>query len=216
MTTPSLQQLYDTREAPIREVLGRVVPAAEVDGVAAAARAEFVRICGEMPYSGRRDHIMFEPSFSVFQWLAVYQAVRERGVDAHQLGREILAQPAPPQDTGLSQEAVVRIVAEAEESQRAAAPNEFVFEIVAGDAQTDFGMNIHSCAVCHAYGRHDAMDLVPYMCATDDIASDASQMGLRRTGTIALGAHHCDFRYKQGGEPKPLAAVYPEKIRVES
>ena len=75
-------------------------------------------------------------------------------------------------------------------------------------------MTIPSCGVCHAYARHGAMELVPYMCATADLESNALGRGLRRTGTIALGAHHCDFRYKAGGEPARLVEQYPDRIRT--
>jgi hypothetical protein len=216
MAAKSLVELYDGRASAIREVLGQVLPEAEVEAVAGEARERFSRLAETMPYAERRGHIMFAPTLAVFQWLAVYQAVRERGVDAHQLGRALLMQPPNLQPGGdLTPEAITRIVAEAEESQRSAAPDEFVFELVGGEQDLDWGMNVTSCAVCHAYARHDAMDLVPYMCASDDVDSDAGDLGLRRTGTIGLGAHHCDFRYKRGGEPLRLADQYPEKIRVE-
>jgi hypothetical protein len=58
------------------------------------------------------------------------------------------------------------------------------------------------------------MDLVPYMCATDDVMSDRGGQGLRRTGTIALGAHECDFRYQRKGEPQHVADLYPDRIRL--
>ena len=94
-------------------------------------------------------------------------------------------------------------------------PGEFDIEIVQGDGITfDFGYNVKSCAICHVFLQHDAMDLVPYMCAFDDVASDLGDMVLRRTGSIAVGASHCDFRYKKGRQTQRLAEVYPEKIRV--
>ena len=76
-------------------------------------------------------------------------------------------------------------------------------------------MNITSCAICTMYAPHDAMDLVPYMCAGDDAVSDAFQQGLRRTGSIALGASHCDFRFTgRKGQPLRLAEQYPDRIRL--
>ncbi len=75
-------------------------------------------------------------------------------------------------------------------------------------------MNIKSCAICHAFSKYDAMDLVPYMCASDDVVSDRGGQGLRRNGTIALGRHECDFRYERGGEPLRVAEQYPERIRI--
>lgn len=75
-------------------------------------------------------------------------------------------------------------------------------------------MNIKSCAICHLFSQHDAMDLVPYMCASDDVISDKSGQGLMRSGTIALGASHCDFRFKKDGEGRALSGQYPEKIKL--
>jgi len=54
------------------------------------------------------------------------------------------------------------------------------------------------------------------MCAADDVMSDKGNWGLRRTGLLALGADQCDFFYKRGGQPQPLAEQYPVKIRVAS
>jgi hypothetical protein len=211
---PSLARLYDESQAPVRQVLGRLLPEAEVEAAAGEARAAFLELAEEMPYRERRDHIMFAPSFAVFQWLAVHQALRGRGIDAHQLGREILKQP-PETRPAYTPQDIQQILADAEQSQRGAAPNEFVFEVLPGGEQLDWAMNVTSCAVCHAYARHDAMELVPYMCASDDVESDAGDLGLRRTGTIALGAHRCDFRYKRGGEPLRLAEQYPDRIKLE-
>lgn len=85
-----------------------------------------------------------------------------------------------------------------------------------GDEHSDRGMNITSCAICHLFGKRGAMELVPYMCAFDDVVSDAGGQGLRRTGTIALGATHCDFRFRDGGEPLRLAEQYPDRIRLKA
>ena len=77
-------------------------------------------------------------------------------------------------------------------------------------------MNIFSCDICHQFSKFDAMDLVPYMCALDDVLSDRFDQGLRRTGTIAVGAAQCDFRYERGGEPQRMADQYPNKIRIRA
>ncbi len=81
--------------------------------------------------------------------------------------------------------------------------------MVGGDDETDFGFDILECAVCKAFLKHGALDIVPYICALDDKVSDALGLGLRRSGTLALGADRCDFRYKLGGEPRPLRTQYP-------
>ena len=70
----------------------------------------------------------------------------------------------------------------------------------------DLGFNVTQCAVCTLFKRHEAEDLVPYLCALDDKMSQTLDMGLRREGTRAVGASCCDFRYKAGGEPKALSS----------
>jgi len=76
-------------------------------------------------------------------------------------------------------------------------------------------MNVKSCAICSMFSKYDAMDLVPYMCASDDVESDRDGQGLRRNGTIATGARRCDFRYKRGGEPQRIAEQHPDQIQME-
>ena len=78
-------------------------------------------------------------------------------------------------------------------------------EPVSGDR--GFGFDVQSCAVCSLFGRHGQTELVPYVCALDDAMSDAFGLGLRRTGTRAMGASCCDFRYEPGGEGRPLKSI---------
>ena len=68
----------------------------------------------------------------------------------------------------------------------------------------DFGINVTECACCKACEKHGALEIVPFMCAIDDKMSAGLDLGLRRTGTRALGASRCDFRYKPGGKPLPI------------
>ena len=89
-------------------------------------------------------------------------------------------------------------------------PGEWKIEFVEDD-NYDMAYNVTFCAECGLYAQYDAMDLVPYMCASDDF--DESMSGLRRTKTIALGHDHCDFRFRDGDNPKKLAELFPERIR---
>ena len=185
----------------------------EPEEVLGAGRERFERMLDEIPYVDRPDHSLADAIFVCGSILAVFEVLRERGVDAHALGRALHAIPSLPpgmEDQGPPEELVKDAIA----SQSTSAPNEFVLEVLGPDETRDFGMNIKSCAICHLFGKHDAMDLVPYMCAFDDALSDKAGQGLRRTGTIALGADHCDFRFKQGGEPLRLAEHYSDRIRL--
>jgi hypothetical protein len=94
---------------------------------------------------------------------------------------------------------------QADESQRGAKPGEFVFRVLDEHGpDSDLAVDILECAVCKGFARHDAMDVVPWICAADDKLSSALGLGLRRSGTRALGAERCDFRYKLGGKPQRL------------
>ncbi len=215
MPDASIADLFDDFAKHARGVLEKVADAADVDALLAESRDRFEHLVPEMPYADRRDHVMWDPTLSVFQWLAVHLACRERGIDAHTLGRAMLQAGVPEgSETEITDELAARALRNAAASQEGAAEDESVFEIVPGEGEnTDWGMNVTRCAACHAYAKHDAMEFMPYMCATDDLVSDHSNQGLRRTGTIALGAHRCDFRYKAGGKPLRLAEQYPEKIQ---
>jgi len=176
----------------------------------------------DMAYVDNPNSPMAASVFVCCGWLAVYLTLKRRGVDVHQYGSALLEAirnapppaPEPAEDGASPQERFARFVKSGEASQQSARAGEFVFEALIGDrAEYDWGMNVKSCAICHAFAKYDAMDLVPYMCATDDLMSDFGGQGLRRTGTIALGAHQCDFRYKSGGEPLRLVEQYPDRIR---
>ena len=203
------------------QLVGSLVDDAEV--AVEEAATIFDGMIPELAYVDKRDHPMATAVFSTIALLAVHLALRERGVEVHDFGSAMLTAmaqaplpgPEQPVDDRPPLERFAGFVAHAEASQRDAVPGEYVFEAFLGD-RTDFdwGMNIKSCAICHAFSKYDAMDLVPYFCAADDVLSDRGNQGLRRTGTIAVGAHQCDFRYKRGGEPQHLATQYPDRIRV--
>jgi hypothetical protein len=63
----------------------------------------------------------------------------------------------------------------------------------------DYGVDYSECAICKFLSAQNALELVPYMCATDKIGSELLGWGLSRTMTIAKGDEKCDFRYKKGG-----------------
>lgn len=181
----------------------------------------------DMAYVDKRNHPMAAAVFGCSASLALYLVLKERGIHVHDFGSAMLAamarapfpepkpEPEQPKDERPLKERFAEFVATAEASQRDARPGEFVYETVFGDrTEFDWGMNVKSCGICSAFSKYDAMDLVPYMCATDDVVSDRDKQGLRRTGTIAVGADHCDFRYKRGGEPQHLAEQYPDRIRI--
>jgi len=147
-------------------------------------------------------------------------------VDVHAFGSAMLNGlmrapiPVPQESDEVLRERLAQFALLAKASQTNAAPGEDVVEFVSGEnAEFEWGYNVKSCAICQAAAKYDAMDLVPYFCAVDDVMSDKGNQGLRRTGSIALGAPHCDFRYTRAGEPQRLVEQYPDRIhfvRIDS
>ena len=214
----------DQNRAAIRMVFEFVKPRFEamvggwVDDPEAALAEASDRFDGMIPtlaYADNPAHPMAPALFFTACNLAMYLPLRDRGVDVHAFGSAVLKnladEPLPEVDPFADLDG---FKAAGEESLDNARAGEFVFEVVTEGDGFDWGMNVKSCGVCHLFSKHDAMDLVPYMCATDDLFSAEAGDGLRRTGTIALGAHQCDFRYQPGGEPLPLAGQYPQRIQI--
>jgi len=200
--------------------LRRIADGLVDDGATAVEEAtgHFEAMIPTLAYRDDPEHTMAMSSFFCSANLALYLALRDRGVDVHDVGRAVVAdfRPRPRPDLETKEQQAAEIAATraaGEASQKGARPGEFVFEVIDGDDESDWGMNVTSCAICAQYSTYDAMELVPYMCSLDDVMSDAADRGLRRTGTKALGAHQCDFRYKDGGVPVRLAEQYPDRIR---
>lgn len=189
------------------------------------SRAEtiFDEMLPELAYVEKPFHPLASALFVCTVNLAAYLALKERGVAVHDFGSAMLQglarapipPPTEPETEAERHQRYVQFLAAAEASQQNPAPGEDVFEFVPGNGTDfDFGHNIKSCAIYTQCSKYDAQDVVPYMCGADDVMSDKGNQGLRRTGSIALGASQCDFRFKKGGEPLRLAEQYPDKIRV--
>ena len=213
-----VRAVFEGLRASSTELARRFVD--EPEAVVDDAAERFERMIADMAYVDAPKHPMAMPIFLSSTWLAMYLALADRGVDVHEFGAAALdgftafaeALTELPDDLIYSD----TMAAAAAASQREARPGEFVFEAFPGDTDGAWDMNILSCGICHLFAKHHAMDLVPYLCATDDVLSDCFDQGLRRSGTIALGAHHCDFRYQPGGEPERVADLYPQKIRIRT
>lgn len=178
----------------------------------------FDQMLADMAYVDKMDHPMASSFFDSCATLAMYLALKERSVDVHDFGCAMLTSLAQsslkPLDVGRDPKSLAEFIASSKASQTDAAPGEYVFDaFTGGQKDFDWGVNIKRCALCNWFAKYKAMDLVPYMCAMNDVLSDKGKWGLRRTGTIALGARQCEYKYKYGGEPQRLAKQYPDRIR---
>lgn len=192
----------------------------DTDAVIADASEIFDQMLPGLGYIDKPQHPLAPALFICSVNLSLYLALKKRGVDVHDFGSAMvngLARapiPVPEESEEYLQERLAQFALLAEASQTSAQPGEDVFEVVHPmNANFDWGYNVTSCAICKTASEYDAIDLVPYMCAVDDVMSDKGNRGLQRTGSIALGAGHCDFRFKRSGEPQRLAEQYPDRIR---
>ncbi len=202
--------MFDGQRAAMRELLADVVD--DADAAYAASRAALEALAPDSAYLDAPQSPLASALFFCTFHLAAYLAVRTHGVDAHTYGKAMLEQLARLELSPLPGRTDEELAADFQGP--GTHPGEFEVEVVdRSEGAFDYGYNIKSCAICHLYGKHDAMDLVPYMCASDDVMSDLRGEGLRRTGTIALGAHQCDFRYEADGKPGRVAEAHPDKIR---
>ncbi len=195
----------------------------DADAVMSEAVTIFEGMIPNMAYVDNPRDPMAMNVFACAAQIAVYVAASKHGVDVHAFGNALLIllkktppqPPEEPRDTRPMQERFADFIAAGEASKGREDTGEFVYEALLGDRQAfDWGMDITSCAVCFLASQYDATELVPYMCATDDVVSDRDDQGLHRTGSIAVGSASCDFRYKRGGEPKRLSEQYPDQIRI--
>lgn len=188
------------------------------EAVVEEAATLYDRMVPDLAYLDEPDHPMADSLFKCAMTLAVYLALKERGVKVHDFGATVVEMfalvPAPPDQLG-EESGLLALKSAARASQREPAKGEFVFEVLEDVPGTDVAMNVKSCGICHHFSKYGAMELVPYMCALDDVVSDKLGQGLRRTGTIALGAAQCDFRYHRGGEPLRVADNYQDRIRLK-
>ncbi len=78
-------------------------------------------------------------------------------------------------------------------------PEGFVANILTDKAQTyglGYGVDIIECGICKLFKKHQLERFASILCEVDHLTSSLAGLELIRTGTIALGAKKCDFRWK--------------------
>jgi hypothetical protein len=78
-------------------------------------------------------------------------------------------------------------------------PEGFVARIIMDKNETyglGYGIDILECGICKLFKKHQLERYASILCEVDEITSAMAGLDLIRTGTIANGAHKCDFRFK--------------------
>lgn len=176
------------------------------DWAADRALDEFRTLAPALPYVGG-DENENTPYLVKAAWYAAYYApLRSRGKSAEDVGRMLyrLNEGAP---AGLKRAAVdpfspaylARHRAWAARSRERRYPGDWVATVVTGDGRDfDWGCDYHECGIVKYLRSLRMGELAPFICVNDFLTSRAQGTGLRRTGTLAMGAPRCDFRYRKG------------------
>lgn len=86
----------------------------------------------------------------------------------------------------------------AKRAKNKAHPDGFAVHILTDKKETlgfGYGIDILECGICKLFQRHSMEKFTPLLCEIDHITSSLAGLTLKRTGTIALGASRCDFRF---------------------
>lgn len=76
----------------------------------------------------------------------------------------------------------------------------FIANIITDKEETfglGYGIDILECGICKLFNKHNYQKYASILCEVDAITSDFAGLQLIRSGTIALGAKTCDFRWKK-------------------
>ncbi|HEU4858559.1 MAG TPA: L-2-amino-thiazoline-4-carboxylic acid hydrolase [Chitinophagaceae bacterium] len=79
-------------------------------------------------------------------------------------------------------------------------PDGFIANIITDKQETlglGYGIDILECGICKLFKKHNYQKYAAILCEVDALTSDLAGLKLIRTGTIALGAPKCDFRWER-------------------
>jgi plasmid stabilization system protein ParE len=174
------------------------------------ARTRFRALLGAMPDPGWRAPLSRAFSIGGAIYVAVYLALRPRGLDAagaweicdaatrtHFARLRGLTRWAA--SAGMFSSLTRWLTRSLARRSRAAPVGGWVAEYVPpAEGQQDYGVTYTRCAIRELAVAHGAADFAPYICLSDVIGSDELGWGLRRTETLAQGGTRCDFRFRRG------------------
>lgn len=79
-------------------------------------------------------------------------------------------------------------------------PNGFSVKVLTDPEETlgfGYGIDIVECGICKLFARYRMEKYTSLLCEVDYITSSLAGLTLKRSGTIALGASKCDFRFQR-------------------
>lgn len=79
-------------------------------------------------------------------------------------------------------------------------PDGFAVRVLTDKKETlgfGYGIDILECGICKLYNKHGLQKFTHLLCEIDYITTSMAGLTMHRSGTIALGASKCDFRYEK-------------------
>ena len=76
----------------------------------------------------------------------------------------------------------------------------FIANIITDKKETfglGYGVDITECGICKLFNKHSFQKYSSILCDVDAVTAELAGLKLIRTGTIALGAKKCDFRWER-------------------
>lgn len=197
-------QVRQSRSALV-EALGRDRAEAALE----RERDEFIALIPSIGDIGPlRNYFTWEALIGVMS-VARYRALRAAGLGNDECARimyaayEAIADSFPPWIASLLRRAThslpmaLYMRAQAKLSRKKRRPEFFVFDYVEADAENDWGLDFHECAIkkfCDEVGEPDCL---PMICTVDFAVGRRFGWGLRRERTISGGDDVCTFRFER-------------------
>ncbi|MCC7362600.1 MAG: L-2-amino-thiazoline-4-carboxylic acid hydrolase [Anaerolineales bacterium] len=210
-----------------RDLLAERYGAAEAPAILSESDTEFAALIPHIPYIGGAANSYTDLQVQMTSLLALYRSLTRRGRPVAEIGAlvHLIGERTVNQTPAMLRRLIGRFymsrfwrgraAKRAALSQQRHYPGDFVTEVVPGQPGDGFewGINYHACGVVKFFAAQGADEFTPYMCVMDYLLFPAMGVGLQRTGTIAHGCTHCDFRFKHGGASEP---AWPPKFLKES
>ena len=166
----------------------------------------------DIPYIGGKKNSLTENLYLTAAMLAIYQALKARGKTVEETARLIyqgtcsLYSSLPFSFVLFWQGRQLFSQRRIDQRRQAAAisqarhyPDDWVFEIVAGDGKDfQFGVDYTECGIVKYLTKQNALELAPHLCWLDYPMCAAMRVRLMRTETIAQGGEKCNFRFCSG------------------
>ncbi len=209
---PRLLKNFDKSISRIRPVLISHYGEEQVNTLIRDSHQEYETLIPQIPYIGEKSPflVLLLPTI---RCLAIYRALQNQGKTVEDAGQIIFEMSEAELKSiprlvrrllsffWFSPWFSKRLKKRAKESQEREYPGNFVMNYIEGDGQKyDYGIDYIECANVKFLQVQGALELAPYICATDKMVSEMLGWGLSRSMTIAEGCEKCDFRFKKGGQ----------------